>query len=145
MRRGVHAVLAPLAEADLSKAEIRELSREAGLKVWDKPASACLSSRIAYGQPVTRAALNRVEAGEDVLRQAGFQQFRVRDHGDLARIEIAPNELARAGEPSQMAAFAAKFKEIGFLYVTLDCEGFRSGSMNAALSATTLAHASRLS
>ena len=140
-----HAVLAPLAEAGLSKAEIRELAREAGLKVWDKPASACLSSRIAYGQPVTRATLSRVEAGEDVLREMGFRQFRVRDHGDLARIEIAPAELARASDVSQMADFAAKFKEIGFLYVTLDCEGFRSGSMNAALSPSALAHAPRLS
>jgi uncharacterized protein len=140
-----HAVLAPLAEAGLSKADIRELSREAGLKVWDKPASACLSSRIAYGQPVTRAVLSRVEAGEDVLRQLGFRQFRVRDHGDLARIEVAPDELPRAAEAAQLAAFTARFKEIGFLYVALDCEGFRSGSMNAALHPSAPAHASRLS
>ena len=140
-----HAVLAPLAEAGLSKMEIRELARAASLQVWDKPASACLSSRIAYGQPVTRAALGRVEKGEDVVRQLGFRIFRVRDHGDLARIEIGPEELSRASSPDMLATFSRLFKEIGFLYVTLDCEGFRSGSMNAALAPEILAHAHRVS
>jgi uncharacterized protein len=128
-----HAVLAPLAEADLSKADIRQLAREAGLQVWDKPASACLSSRLAYGQPVTRAALSRVEAGEETLRQLGFRQFRVRDHGDLARIEIAREEMARAWSTEMADLFSTTFKKLGFQYVTLDCEGFRSGSMNAGL------------
>jgi uncharacterized protein len=140
-----HAVLAPLAEVDLSKMEIRELARAAGLQVWDKPASACLSSRIAYGRPVTRAALSRVEKGEDVMRRLGFRIFRVRDHGDLARIEIAVEELPRAGAPEMLATFSRHFKGIGFLYVTLDCEGFRSGSMNAALAPEILAHAHRVS
>jgi uncharacterized protein len=143
----LHAVLAPLAEAGLSKAEIRELARAARLRVWDKPASACLSSRIAYGQPVTRPILQRIEAGEEVLRELGFRQFRVRDHGELARIEIARDELPRALSPEMAAHFSGAFKKLGFHYVTLDCEGFRSGSMNAALAPETLepAHAARLS
>ena len=127
------SVLAPLAEAGLSKAEIRELARDGGLQVWDKPASACLSSRIAYGQPVTRAALTRVEAGEDALRQLGFRQFRVRDHNDLARIEIAREEMPRALTPEMADCFSETFTQLGFQHVTLDCGGFRSGSMNAAL------------
>jgi uncharacterized protein len=142
-----HGVLAPLAEAELSKSELRQLAREAGLQLWDKPAAACLSSRIAYGQPVTRAVLTRIEAGENELRALGFRQFRVRDHGEMARIEIARDELPRALTTEMLAVFSTKFKELGFQYVTLDCEGFRSGSMNAALPRETLesAHASRLS
>ena len=128
-----NSVLAPLAEAGLSKAEIRALARDAGLQVWDKPASACLSSRIAYGQPVTRAALTRVEAGEAALRELGFQIFRVRDHNDLARIEIAREEMPRALTPEMADLFSETFKKLGFQHVTLDCGGFRSGSMNAAL------------
>lgn len=142
-----HEVLAPLAEAGLSKAEIRQLARDAGLKIWDKPASACLSSRIAYGQPVTRAVLTRIEEGEEILRGLGFRQFRVRDHGELARIEIAQEELPEALSPERFAFFSEAFKKLGFHYVTLDCEGFRSGSMNAALAPETLelAHAHRVS
>ena len=128
-----HGVAAPLLEAGLTKADIRELSQQANLRVWDKPASACLSSRIEYGRPVTREALAQVEVGEDALRALGFRQFRVRHHGKIVRIEIAPAELARALNPQMSAEFVRIFKPLGFEYVTLDLEGFRSGSMNAVL------------
>jgi len=128
-----HQVLAPLLDAGLTKGEIRALSQRAGLATWDRPASACLSSRIPYGTPVTPELLQQVEAGEATLRELGFQQFRVRAHGDLARIEIAPEELQRALDPQMAQEFAARFKAIGFSYVTLDLEGYRQGSLNAAL------------
>lgn len=128
-----HRVAAPLLEAGLGKAEIRELARQAGLRVWDKPASACLSSRIAYGSPVTRESLSVVERGEDAIRALGFRQFRVRHHGDIVRIEIAPDEMARALASGMAAAFTRIFKDLGFKFVTLDLEGFRSGSMNDLL------------
>lgn len=128
-----HGVAAPLLEAGLTKADIRELSQQANLRVWDKPASACLSSRIEYGRPVTREALAQVEAGEDALRALGFRQFRVRHHGKIVRLEIAQPELARALDPQMSAEFVRIFKPLGFEYVTLDLEGFRSGSMNAVL------------
>jgi uncharacterized protein len=128
-----HGVTAPLLEAGLTKADIRELSQQANLRVWDKPASACLSSRIEYGRPVTREALAQVEAGEDALRALGFRQFRVRHHGKIVRIEIAQKELAAALDPQMSAEFVRIFKPLGFEYVTLDLEGFRSGSMNAVL------------
>jgi len=128
-----HHVAAPLLEAGLTKAEIRELAREAGLRVWDKPASACLSSRIEYGRPVTREALRQVEQGEDALRGMGFRQFRVRHHGDIVRIEIAKEELPRALTAQMAEEFTRIFKALGFKFVTLDLEGFRSGSMNATL------------
>lgn len=133
-----HQVAAPLLEAGLGKQEIRELARRAGLRMWDKPASACLSSRIEYGRPVTREALFAVEQGEDALRALGFRQFRVRHHGQIVRIEIAREELPRALEPTMAAEFARIFKALGFTYVTLDLEGFRSGSMNALLSVDQL-------
>ncbi|MBZ5574343.1 MAG: ATP-dependent sacrificial sulfur transferase LarE [Acidobacteriia bacterium] len=128
-----HRVAAPLLEASLTKQEIRDLAREAGLRVWDKPASACLSSRIEYGRPVTPEALRVVEQGEDALRALGFRQFRVRHHGDIVRIEIAPEELPRALTPTMAAEFTRIFKALGFKFVTLDLEGFRSGSMNSLL------------
>ncbi len=128
-----HHVAAPLLAAGLTKHEIRELARSAGLRIWDKPASACLSSRIEYGRPVTREALDSVERGEDALRALGFRQFRVRHHGDIVRIEIDRDELHRALNPSMAAQFTAIFKQLGFKFVTLDLEGFRSGSMNALL------------
>jgi len=134
-----HGVTAPLLEASLSKDEIRALARDAGLRIWDKPASACLSSRIEYGRPVTRQALSVVEQGEDALRALGFRQFRVRHHGDIVRIEIAVEELPRALDPAMAAAFARIFKALGFKFVTLDLEGFRSGSMNQLLSPELLA------
>jgi uncharacterized protein len=128
-----HGVVAPLLEAGLTKQEIRELARQANLRVWDKPASACLSSRIEYGRPVTREALAVVEAGEDALRSLGFRQFRVRHHGQIARIEVSQDELSRALSPEMAAEFVRIFKALGFTYITLDLEGFRSGSMNALL------------
>ncbi|HLZ41332.1 MAG TPA: ATP-dependent sacrificial sulfur transferase LarE [Candidatus Sulfotelmatobacter sp.] len=133
-----HHIAAPLLDAGLTKQDIRELAREAGLRVWDKPASACLSSRIEYGRPVTRDALDVVERGEDALRSLGFRQFRVRHHGDIVRIEIAKEELERALHPAMAAQFTAIFKQLGFKFVTLDLEGFRSGSMNALLPAEQL-------
>ncbi len=133
-----HHVVAPLLEARLSKEEIRVLARQAGLRIWDKPASACLSSRIEHGRPVTREALDVVEKGEDALRALGFRQLRVRHHGDIVRIEVAPEELERALDPAMAARFTAIFKGLGFKFVTLDLEGFRSGSMNALLPASDL-------
>jgi uncharacterized protein len=128
-----HHVLAPLAEVGLTKEEIRTLAREAGLRVWDKPASACLSSRIAYGLPVTRETLESIEKAEEVLFAMGFRQFRVRHHGELARIEIARDELARMLSLSMFEQASAALKRLGYKYVTLDLEGYRSGSMNALL------------
>jgi uncharacterized protein len=133
-----HHVAAPLLEAELTKADVRELARTAGLRVWDKPASACLSSRIEYGRPVTPQALAAVEQGEDALRSLGFKQFRVRHHGDIARIEIARDELPRAMSMEMFAQFTEIFKALGFKFVTLDTEGFRSGSMNSSLPAQGL-------
>jgi len=137
-----HHVSAPLLEAGLTKLEIRELAQAAGLSVWDKPASACLSSRIEYGRPVTREALSVVEQGEDALRQLGFRQFRVRHHGDIVRIEVAKDEFSRALDPAMAAEFIRIFRALGFKFVTLDLEGFRSGSMNTLLSADDLLRAS---
>jgi pyridinium-3,5-biscarboxylic acid mononucleotide sulfurtransferase len=133
-----HGVIAPLLDAALTKADIRELSQQADLRVWDKPASACLSSRIEYGRPVTREALAQVEAGEDALRELGFRQFRVRHHGQIVRVEIASDELPRALDPDMSAEFVRIFKALGFEYVTLDLQGFRSGSMNAVLPLSAL-------
>jgi uncharacterized protein len=133
-----HGVAAPLLEAKLTKQDIRQLAQDAGLRVWDKPASACLSSRIEYGRPVTREALAAVEAGEDALRALGFRQFRVRHHGQIARIEISRDELSRALSPDMASEFVRIFKALGFTYVTLDLEGFRSGSMNALLPLSTI-------
>ena len=134
----LHQIAAPLLEAGLSKDDIRTLAREAGLRVWDKPASACLSSRIEYGRPVTREALRVVEDGEDALRALGFRQFRVRHHGEIVRLEIARDELPRALSPEMATQFTRIFKALGFQFVTLDLEGFRSGSMNTLLPAEQL-------
>jgi uncharacterized protein len=133
-----HRVAAPLRDAGLSKQDIRDLARAAGLRIWDKPASACLSSRIEYGREVTREALGVVEQGEDAIRALGFRQFRVRHHGDIVRIEIAREELERALTPEMAAEFTRIFKALGFKFVTLDLEGFRSGSMNTLLAAEVL-------
>src|SRR5262249_482328 len=129
----LHEVKAPLVDAGLNKAEIRELSRRAGLETWDRPASACLSSRIPYGTPVTIENVKTVDRGEDAIRALGFRQFRVRFHGDVVRIEIAPEELERAMSTEMARRFTAIFKPLGFLYVTLDLEGYRQGSLNAVL------------
>jgi uncharacterized protein len=128
-----HHASAPLADVGLTKAEIRELSREAGLRIWDKPASACLSSRIEYGRAVTPENLMQVERGEEALHRLGFAQVRVRHHGDLARIEIARADLPRALDLVMLDRITAALREVGFLYVTLDTQGYRSGSMNDVL------------
>jgi uncharacterized protein len=129
----IHEVKAPLVEAGLSKAEIRELSKRAGLSTWDRPAAACLSSRVPYGTPVTPETIKTIEQGEEALRALGFRQFRVRFHGDLVRLEIAKEEMPKALTAEKAQAFSAIFKQLGFLYVTLDLEGYRQGSLNAAL------------
>ncbi|HEX6805677.1 MAG TPA: ATP-dependent sacrificial sulfur transferase LarE [Terriglobales bacterium] len=138
-----HQVVAPLVDARLTKQEIRELARDAGLRIWDKPASACLSSRIEYGRPVTPEALAAVEKGEDALRRLGFRQFRVRHHGDIVRIEIAREEMTRALDAGMAEEFSRIFKSLGFKFVTLDLEGFRSGSMNAMLAVEAIGTARR--
>ena len=137
----LHHALAPLVTAQLTKPEIRQLAREAGLELWDKPASACLSSRIEYGRPVTRENLAQVEQAEDALHSLGFLQVRVRHHGDLARIEIARPELDRALDITMFDRIAAALRPLGFLYITLDIQGYRSGSMNDILPATSIAPA----
>jgi pyridinium-3,5-biscarboxylic acid mononucleotide sulfurtransferase len=128
-----HGVVAPLLDAGLTKAEIRELSRREGLSTWDRPASACLSSRVPYGTPVTVENLSRIENAESILREFGFRQFRVRSHGELARIEIASEELSRALQVEMVRALAESIQKVGFTYVTLDLEGYRQGSLNEAL------------
>jgi len=133
-----HHVSAPLLDAGLTKQDIRELARTAGLRIWDKPASACLSSRVEYGRPVDRDILSTIEQGEDAIRGLGFRQFRVRHHGDIVRIEIAREELPRALNPEMAIEFSRIFKALGFKFVTLDLEGFRSGSMNSLLSVEQL-------
>lgn len=133
-----HHIVAPLLDARLAKEEIRALARSAGLRIWDKLASACLSSRIEYGRPVSREALAVVEKGEEALRVLGFRQCRVRHHGEIVRIEIAREELERALDSTMAAEFTRIFKALGFKFVTLDLEGFRSGSMNALLPAENL-------
>lgn len=129
----LHQVEAPLVDAGLTKAEIRELSRLANLSTWDRPASACLSSRIPYGTAVTVENVKTVEVGEESIRALGFRQFRVRFHGELVRLEIAKDELARALTPEMAKAFVEIFKPLGFHYVTIDLEGYRQGSLNSVL------------
>jgi pyridinium-3,5-biscarboxylic acid mononucleotide sulfurtransferase len=128
-----HQAKAPLVDAGLTKAEIRELSRLTGLSTWDRPASACLSSRIPYGTPVTLENVKTVERGEEAIRELGFRQFRVRFHGKLVRIEIAKDELPAALTPEMAQRFVEIFKPLGFHYVTIDLEGYRQGSLNAVL------------
>jgi pyridinium-3,5-biscarboxylic acid mononucleotide sulfurtransferase len=128
-----HGVLAPLLDAALSKREIRLLSRLAGLPTWDRPASACLSSRVPYGTAVTPELLARIERAEAVLRELGFRQLRVRVHDKVARIELAPDEMSRAMEPAVAQQIAARLKSLGFSFVTLDLEGYRQGSLNSLL------------
>lgn len=128
-----HAVRSPLIEVGLSKSEVRELSRRVSLPTWDKPASPCLSSRIAYGTTVTIERLNKIDRGEEILREFGFREFRVRHHDQLVRIEVAPAEMDRVLRKEVVAELAKRFRELGFKYVTLDLQGFRSGSMNEVL------------
>jgi uncharacterized protein len=129
----LHQAEAPLVDAGLTKAEIRELSRLANLSTWDRPASACLSSRIPYGTAVTIETVKTVEVGEEAIKALGFRQFRVRFHGELVRLEIAKDELARALTPEMARAFVDIFKPLGFHYVTIDLEGYRQGSLNSVL------------
>ncbi len=126
-------VRSPLIEAGLTKADIRALSRAAGLPIWDRPASACLSSRIPYGMPVTIEKLSVIERGEARLRALGFRQMRVRHHGEIVRIEIAPDEMPRALNTEMAQRIAAAFKQLGFKFVTLDLEGYRTGALNETL------------
>jgi uncharacterized protein len=128
-----HSVRSPLIEVGMSKAEVRHLSRKLGLPTWDKPASPCLSSRIAYGLPVTIERLSAVDRGEEILRQLGFREFRVRHHDSLVRLEIAPAEMTRAFSMDVVQELTRRFRELGFKYVTLDLQGFRSGAMNEVL------------
>lgn len=134
-----HHALAPLVTAQLTKAEIRQLAHEAGLELWDKPASACLSSRIEYGRPVTRENLAQVEQAEEALHVLGFRQVRVRHHGELARIEIARPDMPRALTMEMLDRITAALRPLGFLYITLDTQGYRSGSMNDILPAAAIA------
>ncbi|MDR1972935.1 MAG: ATP-dependent sacrificial sulfur transferase LarE [Treponema sp.] len=126
-------ICSPLREAELNKAEIRELSRCFGLPTWDKPAFACLASRIPYGERIDREKLGRVERAEDALREAGFRQMRVRLHGDIARIEVAPQERPRFFDEALLDSLSRKFKSLGFLYVALELEGYVQGNLNRAL------------
>lgn len=134
-----HAVLAPLAEAKLTKDEIRALAHAAGYTLWDRPAAPCLSSRVEYGRTVTREVLEQVEKAEESLRRLGFREMRVRHHGKVARVEIARHELPRALSMEMLDAINGALRRAGFQYVTLDCAGFRSGSLNAILPADVLA------
>lgn len=138
-----HRAVAPLVTAELSKREIRQLAREAGLKLADKPASACLASRIEYGRPVTRENLSQVEVAEEILHEFGFEQVRVRHHGELARIEIDRAELPRALSMDILDLITPRLKELGFQFVTLDAEGYRSGSMNDVIRASDILSAAR--
>lgn len=133
---GEKGVISPLAEVGFSKHDIRERSRYHGLESWDKPASPCLSSRIAYGVPVTIERLTKIEKAEDYLRTLGFVEFRVREHGDIARIEIARDEIRKVFNLELTGKIADVFRGFGFKYVTLDLRGFRSGAMNEALKAS---------
>jgi uncharacterized protein len=129
-QRGVRA---PLIEAELGKAEIRELSRTLGLPTWDKPSFACLSSRFQYGDRITADKLRRVDAAEEYVRSLGFRQFRVRHHDRLARLEIPLEEMGRLWEEGRREAIVARFRELGYLYVAVDLAGFQSGSANLLL------------
>ena len=128
-----HRVLAPLLDAALSKSEIRSLSQRAGLSTWDRPASACLSSRVPYGTEVTPELMDKIDRAESALRDLGFRQFRVRAHGELARIELAQDELSRGLEPAMTRQILAGVKQAGFPIVTIDLEGYRQGSLNSLL------------
>ena len=133
-----HEVLAPLAEVGLTKLQIRALAKDAGYTLWDRPAAPCLSSRVEYGRTVTREVLEQVERGEESLRQLGFREFRVRHHGEIARIEIARTEMPRALSMEMLDRISAELRKAGYQYVTIDATGFRSGSLNAVLPAEVL-------
>lgn len=126
-------VQSPLLDCGMTKADIRDLSRRAGLPTWDEPASACLSSRVPYGQIVTLEKLSAVDRAESALRRLGFKQVRVRHHGDIGRVEVSEDELPRALSPEMAKAFSAALKAAGFKYVALDLDGYRMGSLNEGL------------
>jgi uncharacterized protein len=128
-----HGVLSPLLDSGITKSDVRALAKQAGLPVWDRPASPCLSSRVAYGTPVSIQNVRQVENGEDAMRRLGFREFRVRHHGELVRIEISPEELPKALDREMARRFTEIFRKLGYKYVTLDLQGFRSGSMNEVL------------
>ncbi|MBS4025387.1 MAG: ATP-dependent sacrificial sulfur transferase LarE [Clostridia bacterium] len=130
-------VRSPLQEAKLSKDEIRLLSKKLGLPTWEKPAKACLSSRFPYGDKITIGKIQQVELGEELLEDLGFSQYRLRHHGDLARIEVPATEFSRMLSQDMVEQITASFKKLGFTYVTLDLTGFRSGSMNEPIIVTT--------
>ena len=139
-----HHIAAPLAEAGLTKADVRALAKHAGLEIWDKPASACLSSRIEYGRRVTPEALRMVEDAEEALRLMGLKNFRVRHHGAVARIEIAEEELSAALDPVRLRRISVAVRAAGFNYAAVDCDGYRSGSMNEILPVETLTRAAKV-
>ena len=141
----LHGALAPLAAAGLTKQEIRTLAREAGLTLADKPASACLSSRIEYGRPVTAENLGQVERAEEALHRLGFPRCRVRHHGELARVEIAREDLPRALDLRMLDAITESLRGAGFKYTTLDTQGYRTGSMNEVLPVSAIASARAMS
>jgi uncharacterized protein len=128
-----HGVIAPLADAGMTKQDVRALAQAAGLRLWDKPASACLSSRVEYGRRVTPEVLRNIEDAEAAMRRLGFRRFRVRHHGSIARIEIAEEEMSKALDVKKLKEISAAVKAAGFQYVAVDCEGYRSGSMNEIL------------
>jgi uncharacterized protein len=132
---GERDVRSPLVEAGMAKRDVRLLSKRAGLPTWDKPASPCLSSRLAYGTPVTIERLRTVDTGEQVMRDMGFREFRVRHHGELVRLEVAPEELGKALRREVTDELARRFRALGFRYVTLDLHGYRTGAMNEVLKA----------
>lgn len=133
-----HGVLAPLVEAGLTKKDIRDLAKQEGLEIWDKPASACLASRILPGQPVSVDALEKIERGESALHKLGFRQCRVRLHGELARVELEKDDLPRALTSTMFESINRALSAIGFRYITMDTEGYRSGSMNSLENLVTL-------
>jgi uncharacterized protein len=133
-----HEVLAPLADAGMTKGDVRTLAKAAGYTLWDRPAAPCLSSRVEYGREVTREVLEQVERAEEAVRALGFREFRVRHHGNLARVEIARTEMAKALDVATLDTITAALRKAGYQYVTLDASGFRSGSLNAVLPAEVL-------
>jgi uncharacterized protein len=128
-----HGIRSPLFEAGFTKADIRELSRQLGLRTWDKPAEPCLSTRVPFGRRITSAGLERIAVGEQMLRDLGFRILRLRDHGDIARIEVDAASLPKFAEPDLRERVVASLRQLGFIYVTLDLAGYRTGSMNEVL------------
>ncbi|WP_243348336.1 ATP-dependent sacrificial sulfur transferase LarE [Parabacteroides sp. FAFU027] len=127
-------IVSPLREAGLTKSDIRQLSKELGLKTWDKPAFACLASRVPYGEKITPLKLSKIDRSEDYLRSLGFVQFRVRSHGDMARIEVSPTEREKLFDAEKLDMISQKLKSFGYLYVCMELEGYKTGSLNREIS-----------